>query len=127
MNVWLECYAPLIGRIFVGGYFVWHGMLAAINFPAAVQFFTDHGIQHPLFWVPVVIIVELVGGAATVTGLYTRPAALLLALFLLVRSSLLTDFTNDVELNIFLLNLGLVGGLLYIAALDRNWARQKRP
>jgi putative oxidoreductase len=116
MNVWIDCYAPLIGRIFVGGFFLWNGIQAALNLSAAADIFTTHGIQHGLYWAIVVIAIEVLGGIALVTNLWTRPTSLLLALYLLIQSSLLTNFGNDTELNMFVLNLALVGGLLYMSS-----------
>jgi len=116
MNVWVDCYAPLIGRIFVGGFFLWNGIQAALNFPATMGIFAAHGVAGGLYWAVVVITIEALGGIALVMGLWTRPAALALAVYLLVQSAFLTNFGSDTELNVFVLNLALVGGLLYMSS-----------
>lgn len=118
MNVWIECYAPLIGRIFMGGFFLWNGIQAALNLPAAANLFASHGVEHGIYWAALVVTVEVIGGIGLIVGLGSRPAALMLAAYLILRSVFLTNFSSDIELNIFVLNLGLVGGLLYMAALD---------
>lgn len=123
MDVWTKCYAPLIGRIFMGGFFLWAGITAALNLPAAADIFTAHGIAHGIYWAALAIGVEVLGGIAIVVGLFTAPAALILALYLIVRSFTLTNFGNDTELSVFLYDLGLIGGLLYISAYGAGaWA-----
>jgi len=116
MNVWIDCYAPLVGRIFMGGFFLWNGIQAALNLPAAAEIFATHGIANGAYWAALSIAIEVIAGIAVIVGLWIRPAALLLAMYLLLQSATLTNFGNDAELNLFVLNLGLVGGLLYIAA-----------
>jgi putative oxidoreductase len=116
MNVWIDCYAPLVGRIFLGGFFLWNGIQAALNLPAAVGIFADHGVAYPLVWVVAMVAVEVLCGIAVVAGFLTRPAALVLALYLIVQSAFVTNFNSDAELNLLSVNLGLVGGLLYVAA-----------
>ncbi len=116
MNVWIDCYAPIVGRIFVGGFFLWNGIQAALNFPAAIQLFTIHGVQHGMYWAAAMIAVEVVGGIALVMGYQTKWAALGLAVFLLLQSTFLTNFGSDPELNLFVLNLALIGGLLYMSS-----------
>lgn len=116
MNVWIDCYAPLVGRIFLGGLFLWNGIQAALNVPATAQIFTGHGLSHGLYWALAAIIIEVLCGIGVVAGLWTRQSALLLAFYLLLQSAVATNFGNDAELNLFVINLGLVGGLLYVAA-----------
>jgi putative oxidoreductase len=115
-NVWIECYAPLVGRIFLGGLFLWNGIQAALNLEAAANIFTTHGIENGLYWATVAVAIEVLCGIAIVVGLWTRSTSLLLALYLILQSVFVTNFNNDAELNLFIINLGLVGGLLYVAA-----------
>lgn len=122
-NEWIECYAPLIGRIFVGGFFLWNGIQTALNLPAAAMLFASHGLPAAALLAAAAVAIEALLGIAIIVGFWTRTAALVLALYLIVRSALLTDFTSDPDLTLFVLNLGLVGGLLYISAFGAtNWA-----
>ena len=116
MNVWIDCYAPLIGRIFMGGFFLWNGIQAALNLPAAADVFTLNGIENGLYWAALAVAIKILGGVALVMGQWTRWAALCLAGYLLLQSALLTDFGSDAGLNLFVLNLGLIGGLLFMAS-----------
>jgi putative oxidoreductase len=122
-NEWIECYAPLIGRIFVGGFFLWNGIQTALNLPAAAALFASHGLPAGASLAALSVAVEALFGIAIIVGFWTRSAALFLALYLLVRASMLTNFSSDSDLTLFVLNLGLVGGLLYISAFGAtNWA-----
>jgi putative oxidoreductase len=125
-RVWIDCYAPLVGRIFLGGLFLWNGIQAALNLPAAAQIFTAHGIPGGMYWAAAAIAVEALGGIAVVVGVWTRASALMLALYLILQSVFLTNFSNDAELNLFVINLGLVGGLLYVSAYGAGrWSAGK--
>lgn len=116
MNVWIDCYAPLVGRIFLGGFFVWNGIQAALNLPAAANTFASHGLSYGMYWALAAVVIEVLCGLAVVAGYFTRSGALILALYLIIQSAFVTNFGNDAEINLFVINLGLVGGLLYVAA-----------
>lgn len=119
MNVWIDCYAPLIGRVFMGGFFLWNGIQAALNLPAAAAMFAAHGLPYGSLLAMAVVVVEVVGGIAIIIGVYTRYAALMLTLYLVLQAGFLTNFNDDGDLNRFVLNLGIIGGLLYIST-DKN-------
>jgi len=125
-NVWIECYAPVVGRIFLGGFFLWNGIQAALNLPAAAQIFANHGLSGSLYWALAAIIIEVLGGIGIVAGIWIRSSSLLLAFYLLIQSAFVTNFGSDPELNLFVINLGLIGGLLYVAAFGVGQAQGRR-
>jgi len=65
---------------------------------------------------PVVILVELAGGVAIVAGLYTRLTALILAGFSIVAALLFHNGPDLIQHVMFLKNLGLAGGFLFLVA-----------
>lgn len=102
MNPWMDCYAPLIGRILMGGYFLWSAISLALTF------------SEPLS--ALVVAIEALGGIALVVGYRTRSAALVLAVLVVTLGYLYTDFNDGEAVTLFITHMGLVGGLLYISA-----------
>ncbi len=72
----------LILRLFVGGIFIVHGVQKLLNMEGTIGFFSQIGLNG--FWAWVVAIVETVGGALLVLGMFTQYAAALLSIILLV-------------------------------------------
>jgi putative oxidoreductase len=114
-------YAPLLGRILLGGLFI----LAAYSKLTAVSgdvlasvsgfgaFLTELGLPAG-FWVAIlVIIVEIVAGLALILGYKTYYAANALALFTLGTVILVHRDLADIS---FSKNLAIIGGLLYVMA-----------
>ncbi|HZK91623.1 MAG TPA: DoxX family protein [Stellaceae bacterium] len=109
--------AMLIGRILMCLLFVLGGWGKLMGPAAAQAMFAKQGL--PLVeaaWI-LAVLVELGGGLAILLGLFTRPVAVVLALWCvataLIAHTNLADRAQEVQ---FLKNMGLTGGLLYIAA-----------
>ena len=116
MHRWNQLYAPLIGRILVGGFFLWNGIQGALNFLVTVSSFQSFGIANPTNWVLVAVGIEVIGGIALIAGWKTRTVALCLALYTVLTSTLLGKFATDTEVTLFLQNMAITGGLVYISA-----------
>jgi putative oxidoreductase len=71
-------YAALLLRVGLGAVFLGHALLKplVLTFPVTAEFFSAHGF--PGWTVYPVFVVELVGGAMLILGIYTRGAALAL-------------------------------------------------
>jgi len=108
-------YADLIGRLLIAALFVLSGW-GKINSYAGTQAYMQHaGVPGALL--PLVILLELGGGIAIVIGLYTRPAALLLAGFSIIAALLFhAGSTDQMQQIMFLKDLGLAGGFLFLVA-----------
>jgi putative oxidoreductase len=118
MHRWIDCYAAIFGRILVGGFFLWNGIQAAFNFASTIQTF-EH--LHMLYVQPeafavAAIIIEVVGGIFLVVGYRMRLVALLLALYVMLSSVFLLDFTTGTALALFMQNMAIAGGLFCIAS-----------
>jgi len=76
----------LILRVVVGCVFVIHGAqkLFVMGLPGFAGMLTQMGVPLPNVAAVVVALVEFVGGALLVLGLFTRPAAALIAVDMLV-------------------------------------------
>jgi putative oxidoreductase len=79
----------------VGIVFLVHGgqKLFLLGFGGVAEFFGQLGIPPPLFFAVVVTLVEFVGGAVLILGLFTRLVAIPLAIEMLV-ATLLVHLPN---------------------------------
>ncbi len=106
----------LVGRILLSILFITagYGKLTALGGTAG--YFGSMGLPLPMVTAIVVTAVELLGGIAILIGLFTRPAAYLLALFCVATAFVgHGDFSvagNDIH---FMKNLAIAGGFLVLA------------
>jgi len=132
MNKLLEStgpYASLIGRVLIAALFILSGWGKISGYAATQGYMQSAGVPGALL--PLVILLELGGGIAIVAGLFTRPVALLLAVFSILAAALFHAGSPDqLQQIMFLKNLGLAGGFLFLVAngagpvsLDRWLAR----
>ncbi len=127
MNPWVNCYAPLFGRILMGGYFLLNGTYLALNFTdAVVGLGLIVGIPNPdliLFLNALIVLVLSLGGIALVVGYRTRTAALVMAVVTILLGYLRSDFTDSQSIALLTADMAIVGGLLYISAFGSGvWA-----
>ena len=69
----------LLIRLVAGGVFVAFGAGKFLNHASELASFKTYGLPAPEVFVIIIGIVELLGGALLIVGLFTRPAALVLA------------------------------------------------
>lgn len=79
--IWL---GPLLARIVVGEVFLVSGWVKLDNLPQMIERFAGWGIPFPEVMTPFASAVELVGGLLLVLGLFTRLAAVPLAVVMIV-------------------------------------------
>ncbi|GEO98460.1 DoxX family protein [Methylobacterium haplocladii] len=75
---------PLAARIVVGWVFLWSGWTKLHNLPQMIQNFSEWGIPYPEVMTPFVSGVEFVGGLLLLLGLFTRIAAPMLVVVMVV-------------------------------------------
>lgn len=107
-------YADLAGRLLIAALFLLSGWGKIGGYAGAQGYMQSAGVSGSLL--PLVILVELGGGIAVVAGLYTRLAALLLAAFSVLAALLFHMGADPVQHIMFLKNLGLAGGFLFLVA-----------
>jgi putative oxidoreductase len=109
--------ATLAGRVLLSLLFILGGWGKLMG-PAATQaMFTKQGLPMvEAAWV-LAVVVELSGGLAILFGLFTRPVALVCAIWCvataLIAHTNLADRAQEIQ---FFKNMGLAGGFLYVAA-----------
>lgn len=107
-------YAMLPLRIFISAIFLFTGITKAIHLSQTAQMFADLHIPIPLAFAFLVMIVEIVGGACILFGLFTRHASIALTIVILVAIALVNwrwVMNPEMRVNFFLI-LVLLGGLV---------------
>jgi len=84
----LNCWVPLILRVTMGGILIPHGCqklfgwFAGMGLTANAELFDRLGYSPGMFWGTLVGLTELTAGILLAIGLFTRPAALAIAIFM---------------------------------------------
>jgi len=106
--------APL-GRVLISLIFIVSGIGKIANYGGTQGYMEAMGVPGMLL--PAVIALELIGGIAIILGWKARLAAFLLAGFSLVSAVLFhADFSDQMQTIMFMKNLALAGGFLFIVA-----------
>lgn len=105
----------LTGRILLAAMFVLSGFTKIGAFAGTQQYMEAFGVPGALL--PLVIILELVGGLMIAAGFFTRITALALAGFTLVSAVLFhANFGDQIQMILFLKNISIAGGFLMLVA-----------
>jgi putative oxidoreductase len=108
-------YTALIGRVLIAGLFVLSGWGKITGYAGTQAYMQHAGVSGGLL--PLVILLELGGGLAIVIGLFTQPAALLLAGFSFIAGYLFHAGSPDqMQQIMFFKDVGLAGGFLILSA-----------
>jgi putative oxidoreductase len=116
----------LAGRVLLAAIFVISGLGKISGYAGTQGFMESMGV--PGWTLPLVIVLEVLGGLALIVGYRTRLAALALAAFTLVAGVLFHWQPGDqMQQIMFLKNLSMVGGLLLLVARGAgNWSIDAR-
>ena len=112
----------LAGRILLAALFLVAGTRKLMAVAGTAGYFGKLGFPMPEVLVWVVIVVEIGGALLLILGWHARKAAWLLMLFTLIATFAAHRFWDvdaaqyGNQLNHFLKNLAIVGGLLFVAA-----------
>ena len=108
-------FASPLGRLFIAAIFINSGISKISGYAGTQAYMESQGVPGMLL--PLVILVEVVGGAAVVIGWQTRIAALLLAGFTLLSALLFhLDFSDQMQTIQFMKNVAIAGGFLFLVA-----------
>lgn len=127
----LQVVAMIAGRIVLASLFLLGGLNKIFNYGSTLESMEAVGLSPAAFLLPLVIGLELGGGALVAVGRRgAAQAAIALALFTLSTNYFFHDFWNmegeraALELSLFFKNISIMGGLLfYAAALPPAMAR----
>jgi putative oxidoreductase len=113
---------PLLGRLLIAALFLVAGIRKILIWGPQVAYFTRLGFPAPEFFTVLAIVVELGGALLLITGWRTRWVAWLLIAFVAIATGMAHRFwefdaaQQANQLNHFLKNVALIGGLLFVAA-----------
>lgn len=124
---------PLVARLLMVALFLPAGLNKITGFEGTVGYIASVGLPLATVGAVVAIVVEVVGSLALLAGFATRWAALALALFTLGASVFFHNYwampaeQQFVQQLMFFKNLGVVGGLLTLAAAGAGaWSLDAR-
>lgn len=109
-------YVELAGRFLLAVLFLLSGLgKLGSGYTATAAYMASFGVPGALL--PLVIVVEIVGALAVIVGWKTRIGAFLLAGFTAVAAIIFhSNFSDQIQLIMFLKNVAIVGGLLTLVA-----------
>jgi len=120
----MESSSLIIGRSLIGLYFLVPGIMKFVAWDMHVALMEKHG----MIFIPVLLIlagvIQILASVCILMNRYVAPAAFLLALMVVAINFNLHDFWNYTgqegahEMQNFIKNLGILGGLLVLAAYN---------
>ena len=124
-------YFPLAARICLCLIFLKAGISHIIGYGDTVSMMADEGLPIPNVLLIFTIIFQLLGGLSLLLGYKVKIGSILLILFLIPASFAFHNPATDI--NGFLKNIGLIGGLLMVMSagagalsIDDNNTKAKR-
>jgi putative oxidoreductase len=118
----------IIGRIILGGYFIYSGVNHFIGFGMMTQYAKMKGVPFPAFAQGTTGLMLLLGGSSILFGIYPSVGIVLLVAFLVPVSLMMHNFwkLEDPQLRMadkinFLKNMALLGALLMLFAIPLPW------
>jgi len=112
----------LTGRVMMSAIFIMAGINKISGYAGTQAYMESVGVPGALL--PVVILLEVGGGLAILSGWHTRIAAFLLAGFCVVSAVIFhANFADQMQSILFMKNLAMAGGLLFLLAGEtHNWS-----
>ena len=106
--------APL-GRLLISFMFLMSGLNKAGNYSNTSGWMESMGVSGSIL--PLVILLEIIGAFAIIIGWHTKITAFLLAGFSIISALIFhSDFSNQVEMIMFMKNIAIAGGFLILVA-----------
>ncbi|KLU15913.1 MULTISPECIES: DoxX family protein [Xenorhabdus] len=107
----------LVARILISVLFIIAGYGKLGDAYAGTQEFME-AMKVPGILLPLTILLELGGGFAVILGLLTRTTAVFMFIFCILTALLFhSDFSNDLNLTMFLKNFSISSGYLLLAMM----------
>jgi uncharacterized membrane protein YphA (DoxX/SURF4 family) len=117
----------LIGRLAVGGVYLWSGITNLLELDGKADYAASKGLPAASVFVGLASLLLIAAGLSLATGLRPRAGVVALSLFLIPVTVVMHNFwalqglPRIVEMHSFLGNLGLLGSALMFLAIPRPW------
>lgn len=110
----MEKITQLVARLFLGHIILLAGV-SKIGAYAATQGYMD-AMGVPGALLPLVILLEVVGGLAVIIGYQTKWAAIALAGFSIIAAAIFhNNFADQMQMILFMKNISIAGGFMLLA------------
>ena len=122
----LNAGTQLTGRVLISSIFIMAGINKIGGYAGTQGYMESMGVPGGLL--PLVILLEIGGGLAVLSGWQTRLAAFLLAGFTVLSALIFhANFGDQMQSILFMKNLSMAGGLLLLVVGDRHdWSLDAR-
>lgn len=114
-----ECfcdYSPLVARVFIAITFFVSALGKVLVFDDFVIYATNYGLPFPAIAIIIAAAIEILGGISILIGYKIKIGAGALVFFSLVTALIFhSNFADQIQMSLFMKNLALAGGLLYVA------------
>ena len=111
----IQTFAAPAGRVLIAIMFVMAGLSKISSYGGTQGYMEAMGVPGVLL--PLVILLEVVGGLAIIVGWQTRPVAFALAGFSILSAMLFhADFADQNTMTMFMKNISIAGGFLFLVA-----------
>ena len=123
MNPAAQSQALLVARLLLSAIFLTAGIRKLLAIAGTAGYFAKLGMPIPEVMAWVAAVIEIGGALLLITGWHARRAAWLLILFTAIATAMAHRFWQfdaaqyGNQLNHFLKNVALIGGLLYVATV----------
>lgn len=110
-------YVALAARICLCLIFLKAGISHLLGFTPTVEMMADNGLPIPNILLAFTVIFQILGGLSLLLGFKVRLGSILLIIFLIPATLVFHNpIVDPSQLNDFLKNIGLIGGLLMVIA-----------
>lgn len=120
----LESLLFLLGRIAIGGFFLWKAVERMKHWNEAGDALKRKGVPYISYVLPATMLIQVIGGLSVVLGFYARGGAILLLAFMVFHMYKLHAFwklnhgtEQMLEKLLFMKDLAIIGGLLLLLAV----------
>ena len=111
----IEILSAPLGRLLISFMFLMSGLNKAGNYSNTSGWMESMGVSSSIL--PLVILLEIIGAFAIIVGWHTKITAFLLAGFSIISALIFhSDFSNQVEMIMFMKNFAIAGGFLILVA-----------